>query len=243
MYAMSTGMVANAFTQSVGFALFTGAAVRMHAYRRFAFEKADIVRLSSFITVTATLGLLATGMVAFLTGTGSVRLAGSSVSLLPIGIVFAALILLYAAWVLFRPGKKYGRRTWSFEAPTRRVGALQLAISSFDWILAATVLFFLVPASFHLSYFVFLPAFFVAQSLAMASHVPGGIGVFESIFAGLTALPGAAKAAILASLLIYRLVYYVLPLGISLVVAAIHVMKSRQVAPTMVQRRLRQEAY
>ena len=52
----------------------------------------------------------------------------------------------------------------------------------------------------------------------VASHVPGGLGVFEATF--LTLAP-AEKATALAALLLYRLIYYLIPLTVALTVEAV----------------------
>lgn len=57
----------------------------------------------------------------------------------------------------------------------------------------------------------YIGLFVIAQATGVFSQVPGGIGVFESIF--LLALPDFVdKADIFGALLAYRIIYYVLPL-------------------------------
>jgi uncharacterized membrane protein YbhN (UPF0104 family) len=57
----------------------------------------------------------------------------------------------------------------------------------------------------------FIGLFVIAQTTGVFSQVPGGIGVFESVF--LLALPDSIdKANIFGALLAYRIIYYVLPL-------------------------------
>jgi uncharacterized membrane protein YbhN (UPF0104 family) len=57
----------------------------------------------------------------------------------------------------------------------------------------------------------FIGLFVIAQTTGVFSQVPGGIGVFESVF--MLALPDTIdKANIFGALLAYRIIYYVLPL-------------------------------
>ena len=57
----------------------------------------------------------------------------------------------------------------------------------------------------------FIGLFVVAMVAGVFSQVPGGIGVFESIF--IAALPDSVdKASIFGALLAFRVIYYVLPL-------------------------------
>ncbi|MEP6551524.1 MAG: hypothetical protein ABJB95_10085, partial [Gemmatimonadales bacterium] len=74
--AFATAFVAHAYSQSVGLAILTGTAVRIRSYSRYGLDALDVARLSVFVTATATLGLLTTGGVAFITTPGQVRLIG-----------------------------------------------------------------------------------------------------------------------------------------------------------------------
>ncbi|MBR4859802.1 MAG: UPF0104 family protein, partial [Alphaproteobacteria bacterium] len=57
----------------------------------------------------------------------------------------------------------------------------------------------------------FIGLFVIAQATGIFSQVPGGIGVFETIF--LAALPDTVdKASVFGAMLAYRVIYYVLPL-------------------------------
>ena len=80
-----------------------------------------------------------------------------------------------------------------------------------DWALAAAVLYVLLPKS-DLSFLGLLGAFLAAQLLGLASHVPGGVGVFEGLMVILLK-PFLSSAQLLPALVVYRLVYYVLPLA------------------------------
>jgi phosphatidylglycerol lysyltransferase len=74
----------------------------------------------------------------------------------------------------------------------------------------------LLPPS-ELSFVSFLGAFLIAILLGMASHVPGGVGVFEGLMV-LLLEPYLPAAQLLPALVVYRAVYYLLPLTIALVV-------------------------
>jgi phosphatidylglycerol lysyltransferase len=78
------------------------------------------------------------------------------------------------------------------------------------------VLFVLLPPS-GLSFLGLLGAFLVAQLLGLASHVPGGVGVFEGLMV-LLLKPFLASGTLLPALLVYRALYYLLPLTAALFV-------------------------
>ncbi len=105
-------------------------------------------------------------------------------------------------------------RGWEFALPTPGIGLLQLIVSTVDWAMVAAVLYVLLPASATVSYWHFVGLFVVAQVLGVSSHVPGGLGIFETIM--LLALSHSAPgAAIVGSLLAFRAIYYLLPLVIA----------------------------
>jgi phosphatidylglycerol lysyltransferase len=81
--------------------------------------------------------------------------------------------------------------------------------------LAGAVLYVLLPPS-ELSFVQFLGTFLVAILIGMVSHVPGGLGVFEGLMV-LLLKPYLSSARLLPALVVYRAVYYLLPLTIALV--------------------------
>jgi uncharacterized membrane protein YbhN (UPF0104 family) len=87
----------------------------------------------------------------------------------------------------------------------------QMGVSGMDWLLSAAALYILFPASVRLTYPGFLGVFLLAQIVALISPLPGGLGVFEVIL--LLLLPTEQRPpVVLGSLLIYRVIYYLLPL-------------------------------
>jgi uncharacterized membrane protein YbhN (UPF0104 family) len=58
-----------------------------------------------------------------------------------------------------------------------------------------------------------------ATLLGFASHSPGGLGVFDA--AMLVALIEFNKAELLAGLLLFRLLYYVIPFALSLLILGV----------------------
>ena len=88
---------------------------------------------------------------------------------------------------------------------------LQTLLGMTDSVLAGLVLYFCMTPFVQIPFGTFIGLFVVAQTTGVFSQVPGGIGVFESVF--LIALPDDIdKASIFGALLAYRIIYYVLPL-------------------------------
>lgn len=226
--AMLTSFVANAFSQSIGFAVLTGSAIRMRVYARYKLGAGAVARISTFVTVTATLGLLAAGAVALVESPavlparfgGSMKMFGVALSIPAIG---------YMVWALVGRGT-IGRNGWRMHPPSRRLAFAQVTLSVTDWLLTGTVLFVLLPPSVAIGYASFLGIYIVAQTAGVASHVPGGVGVFEGAFLTLLTMadPTLNKGVVAASLVVYRVVYYLVPLAIAMVVAAVSDLRATQ---------------
>lgn len=113
---------------------------------------------------------------------------------------------------LWRQPLQIGR--WALPRVRPDLAALQISVGSLDWLLASTVLYVLLPPSESLNFGYFLGFFLVAQTAGLISHVPGGLGVFESLMLLMlsTHLPAPQ---VFGALLIYRVIFYWLPLGLA----------------------------
>lgn len=209
-----TAFIGYAISNSVGFALLSGTAVRHRFYSRWGVAGADLSRIVALNGITYWLGLLALGgwsLVshphAWLQGElaqGGARWLG------------LACLALVGAYLLLPLVRKTPLRVRGFDMriPPLPLTLAQLLVSVTDWMLAASILYVLLPDA--PPYPVVLGAFLAAQLVALASHVPGGLGVFDGIVALLLA-PWLRADQIVAALLLYRLVYYLLPLCVALV--------------------------
>ncbi len=155
--AIMTSFIANAFSQSIGMAVLTGSAVRLRAYARYGVRAAAIARVSAFVTLTATLGLLAAGGVAFFEGPAAMRFGSFSLSMHAFGVLLSLPSLAYLAWALVGKGTLGGRK-WGVRRPSRRLAFSQVALSVIDWLLTGTVLFVLLPATAAVGYSRFSPS-------------------------------------------------------------------------------------
>jgi phosphatidylglycerol lysyltransferase len=106
-------------------------------------------------------------------------------------------------------------RSFELPLPSTRIAVAQLMLSAVEWSLAGGVLYVLLPPS-TLAFIPFLGIFLVAILLGMLSHVPGGVGVFEGLMV-LLLKPYLPSTAVLPALVVFRAVYYLLPLGVALI--------------------------
>ncbi|MDB4900222.1 MAG: hypothetical protein JWN53_2030 [Gemmatimonadetes bacterium] len=218
----TTSFVANAFSQSIGLALLTGAAVRLRGYARRGLDAPSVARVSAFVTLTMSLGLLATGAFAFLASDVPLRLFHRSVAVRPAGVLLGLIVVAYLAWSAFGSREVVNRGSWEIRRPPLSLAVMQLSLSSLDWLLTGTVLFCVMPASLDLGYGTVMRSYLVAQTVGTLSHVPGGAGVFELVMLTLlgSELSPVQRAALVASLVLFRVLYYLVPLIIAIVIAA-----------------------
>jgi uncharacterized membrane protein YbhN (UPF0104 family) len=125
---------------------------------------------------------------------------------------------IYTYLVSVKP-RVIGRSNWSVTLPAGRLTIVQILIGIVDLTCCALAMYVLMPASPKID-FISLAVIFVSSTLlGFASHSPGGLGVFDA--AMLIALPQFAPEQLLASLLLFRLFYFITPFAISLVIIAI----------------------
>ncbi len=217
---ISGGFLAYAFGNTIGLTAVSGGAVRWRLYSGLGLDGYDIAAVSTFTAV-------AFGVAATLVGLGALAvhpaalasvlpLQASSVRLLAMAAIVAVVMPLIWTSVT-RRRLRIGR--FELQAPSPRLMATQLMISLGDITFSALTLYLLLPAGGP-DFLTFVAIFSAATMAGVVSHVPGGVGVFETIvIAALPASVGIDKIA--AALLLYRLIYFLVPFALALVLLAI----------------------
>ena len=207
-----TNFISSAFSNTIGFALLTGSAIRYRFYASWGVSAVAIAQVIAFANFTFWLGMFAVAGFLFLVNPLKIptQLHLPFATVRPIGVIFLLLVAIYllGSILIKQPLIIRGQE---FRFPSFKISLAQIAISSFDWILAAAVLYAVLPANISLSYLDFLGIYLLAMFAGVVSNVPGGLGVFETIIL-LILSSKVSGAAILGSLLAYRGVYYFLPL-------------------------------
>jgi phosphatidylglycerol lysyltransferase len=221
-----TSALAYAVANNVGFAMLSGATVRYRFYTRWGVTAEDLSRIVFSYAVTFWLGALLLGGFSLVISPLPDALAIPGPSLVAaIGWLLMLLPALYVG-VTFVRRRPLCVRGFTLPVPSTTTAAAQVAISTVDWMLAGAVLYVLLPAS-SLGFLGLLGAFMTAQLLGLASHVPGGVGVFEGLMV-LLLDPFLDSAALLPALVVYRAVYYLLPLAAALLVLLADELRQRR---------------
>jgi uncharacterized membrane protein YbhN (UPF0104 family) len=212
-----------AFGNMLGFSLLTGSTVRYWIYSQAgvpAGKVASLIVIASFtywlgayLLIGLTFSLAADQMILIFHLPESVnRLIGS-------GVLCA--LALYIAWVS-KSHRRISVQGVTFELPQFRITIGQILTGAADILCASLVLYSLMPKDFQIDFIPYLASYLAGSVLGIASNVPGGLGPFEATI--LSLIKGPSQEALIASLLVYRLIYYVVPFLAGLVLLGLYEM-------------------
>ncbi|MBY0495804.1 MAG: bifunctional lysylphosphatidylglycerol flippase/synthetase MprF [Cyanobacteria bacterium] len=196
-----TAFLAYALSNTIGFAMLTGASVRHRFYSRLGITAAELSQIVLSYSVTFWLGLFALGGISL--GANESITAGAILITIPI---------LYFGAALAGAPLRVGRVVVWLPAPA--LAAAQIVLSSVEWLLAAAILYVLLPQP-SLPFITFAGVFLIAILIGIISHIPGGMGVFEGVLVLLLA-PHLDSRQVLPSLVVFRVIYFLGPLLIGL---------------------------
>lgn len=209
------GVICSGISNSVGFAVLSSCMIRYRFYSVWGFSVVKIAQISAFCNLSFCLGLFVVGSVIFLKEPLAIPqlLDFPFISVRPLGIIFLVTILAYLFLTVIRQ-KPLMIGNWIIPHLPFSLAAGQLIISGLDWCFAAAVFYTLLHSSVSLSYSAFFGIYMLAQVAGLASNVPGGLGVFETVMILLLA-PFIHSEDLLGTLLIYRGIYYFIPLMVA----------------------------
>ncbi|WP_448582783.1 lysylphosphatidylglycerol synthase domain-containing protein [Thermaurantiacus sp.] len=204
---------AYSFSHNLGFAPITAGAARWRAYAGTGLSAADIARIVVIAGVTYWLGIFLLLGLFLITHRGALRIDDMTVSH-PLQVMLGALVLGAILLYLFACTRQRGPLTllgWRLPVPTLPQALLQFLLAAADIALASAALLVLLPTHVWGHYPQLLVAYVVAVVVALITHAPGGLGVFEAVM--LVTLPAIDRPELVSALLLYRLIYYWLPFG------------------------------
>lgn len=218
-----TSFVSQTFTFNLGFGVLTGGAVRLRLYGSAGLTTEQILATSLLASAGFWLGLLVA------LGLSLVAAPGYAASVLKIStqtatIIGASFLAIVAIWIFQR--RTSSAATEGNALPNAPMTAAAIGLGALDVVASSLALYALMPASVDLPFATFLVLFTAATTLGVLSHVPGGVGVFEGTI--LLALPTSDHGPVLAALLAFRIIYYVLPMAIAAAAFAIFELRHKR---------------
>ncbi|WP_230532659.1 putative bifunctional lysylphosphatidylglycerol flippase/synthetase [Microvirga roseola] len=193
---------------NIGFAALSSGAVRYRFYSRWGLGAGQVAKLIVFCGITVGLGLMVLGGTALLFRSGLAQeITGLTrpviLTLGSLCLALPALYLLMAAFV----NRPLRIRRWTLEPPPLRLAIGQVVIGSFNFAFVAACLHQTLAAVADVPYGGVASVYVIANATALVSHVPGGLGVIESVVMYL--LP---QQDLIGPLLVFRFVYFLFPL-------------------------------
>jgi len=208
-----------AIGHNIGATAVSGGAVRYRIYSQFGLGIIDVAKVCFLTGLTFWLGNLAVlgGGMAYRPDVTCriLQLPAESVRL--IGIAALVLLCAYVAWASLRP-RTVGLRNWSVPLPGGSSTLIQIGIGVADLGCSALAMYSAIPSPPEGELLTIAIAFVTATLLGYASHAPGSLGVFDA--AMLVALPGVPKEELVAGLLVFRMLYFLLPFCLALLTMA-----------------------
>jgi phosphatidylglycerol lysyltransferase len=204
-----TSFIASSIGHTLGFSAFTGGAIRFRLYASAGVTAVEVAAIAAFASLAIAIGLATLAGISLVLSpaqSAAVMHLGHDLTFL-VGALLLAAVAAYALWsALSRDVIEI--RGWRLRPPGPKIGLPQVALGVIDLSLAGSVLWWLLPA--HIGFIPFIGAYAIAVIAGVVSHVPGGIGIFETVM--LLILRGIPPEALLGSLLAYRAIYYLVPL-------------------------------
>lgn len=199
------------FATSYSFgALLGGGSVRFRLYSAWGLSPGEIVQLVVILGVTFWFGVFALAGVIFIVHPFEISPDWHLPfrTTFPLGFPLIALAVAYLAVTVLwtKPIHLWGK---DIKLPGFGMSAAQLAVAAGDLIVAAACFYVLFPQG-AVSYLDFLGVYLLAIVVVVLSHVPGGVAVFDVIILQMTPVPH--KKAVLAAIVLFRVIYYLLPL-------------------------------
>lgn len=211
--------VGYAFSNNIGFSMIAGASVRYRLYSAWGLSGLEITQVVLFCAASLWAGFCVLGGFVFVFEPLHLpqSLHWPVATVRPLGGVLLTVAALY--WAMTVWGKKqWTFKTWHFALPGWRLSAGQIVIATLDWLMAGMVLYALLPKNESMGFAHLLVIFLTAQLAGLISQVPGGLGVFESVVVVLTPPQTLAVPQVMGALVVYRGIYYLLPLLVATVV-------------------------
>nr|WP_275046220.1 MULTISPECIES: YbhN family protein [unclassified Bartonella] len=212
-----------ALSHNIGASVFSGAVVRYRAYKMKGLNGTEIAILVGFCSFTFVIGtILLLGIVLVLQPEIITLIHEELPEWLgtTVGAILLSCIALYTfgSWLQLKPlrlGKKI-----QLSYPQLKIVIQQLLISPLELLGAAGIIYAVLPYNADIHFISVLGVFLASFTITLLSNAPaGGVGVLEALF--ITGMPSIDPTDVIAALIVFRILYLIIPLIISLFVVAI----------------------
>ena len=201
-----------AIGNTVGHSYISGGALRYFFYFRHGLSRTNIVMLITFETIMFCLGLMTTYCVAVaLLPLANLQLSKIHLFLLYLSGVLVLLGLIFYGICVCRFHKKLCIFRTRLATPTPKSTIAQIIVSCLDNLLLNVVFFILLRYHLDIDFITSFVACVLAMTIGMCMQSPGGLGIFEGLIILLLPHVPDESAGILASLILFRVLYFFVP--------------------------------
>jgi uncharacterized membrane protein YbhN (UPF0104 family) len=207
-YVALTSFCSLSLGHNIGLAALSSGAIRYRFYTRAGVSAENVAKIIVFCALTVAFGLLVLGGLALLwrpdlagalTGLPTRLITGLALSCLAIPAIYVALA------ATLRPRLRI--RTWSIELPRLPLALAQIVIGPLNFACVAACLYHVLAGARDASYVAVATVYVIGNVASLITHVPGGLGVIETVVQHL--LP---QSSTIGALIAFRVIYYLVPL-------------------------------
>lgn len=210
-------------------ALLGGTSVRYRFYSAWGFSLTEIVRLVLMLAVTFWVGALGLcGAILLVAPPHIPEELLASMPIKDVRILGLLLSLIACSYLVLcfsvrKPVHLFGKE---FVFPAPRIAVAQCIVAGVDIVAAAACMYVLLPSDIGISFMDFLPSYLMAQVAVVLTHIPGGVGIFELIILELSHTN--QEQVVFAAVLLFRLIYYIIPLLAAAILLAAYEARQRR---------------
>ncbi|MCX0501909.1 lysylphosphatidylglycerol synthase domain-containing protein [Erwinia billingiae] len=194
-----------------------GVAMRYRLYSRLGLDGSTITRIFSLSIATNWLGYVLVAGVVFTSGWVPIPsgwFIGEG-TLRTIGAALLVFVVIYLALCAFSKRRRWTVKGHKLALPSLRMAMLQFAVSSANWLVMGAIIWLLLAQK--VDYPQVLGVLLISSIAGVIIHIPAGIGVLEAVFLALLSGEHLSHGSIIAALLAYRVIYFIAPLLLALV--------------------------
>lgn len=219
--AFRTAVIANPLGRAIGVAMVSGGALR---YRMYAPEGLSLKQVGAVILLVAMPYVFGVGWLIDVSLLLHLKEASRAFQL-PFAAVTAFAVLGLAkdvGWLAFVATRTQPitLRGQSIRLPSLRDALVQIAFGLTQISLMTTILYLFLPPELNMTWPAFVAVYCIAFVAGQISNVPAGLGVLEAAL--FLMLPHVPPGKLVGSVLAYRAVYELVPLGVALVLLLIY---------------------
>ena len=225
---LNTSFTAFSIGHTLGVSMLSAGAVRFRYYGKYGVESTKIANIILLVSLAFSYGMMTVIGISLVVNPHMLSQLLTNVSWLS-GIpplvfrVIGSLILaLIIASLLFagKSGRVFSIKRWELQLPPAAVLLRLIVLAVIDIALVAYIIHILIPVSIQVSYLEVFSAYVQAVTVGIVSHVPGGLGVFELTM--VASLPKVDKTTLISVLLLFRVLYYLIPFMLGILSFVLH---------------------